>query len=68
MAKSPFTNKKWTWISDNIHVKCLDVITHPCPSFNDGVITSHIDHWCNYLCMSLSSISKGTPDVEYITS
>ena len=59
MAKSPFTNKKWTWISDNIHVKCLDVITHPCPSFNGGVvelllelehgwaITSHIDHWYN---------------------
>ena len=35
-----------TWLSNYIHAKQWDVITHPCPNFNVEV-TARV--WCNYI-------------------
>ena len=51
-----------TWISNLIHVKLWDIITHPCPNFKDSLLqvrawmSNHIpieNHIWNYLSMSV---------------
>ena len=70
---NPVSFFKSTWMNNYIHVKQWDVITHPCPNFNSGlvkpllklghgwVITSHITQWMWLVIHSLILVNSLCP-------
>ena len=37
--------RDYGWITNYIHLKKLDIITHPCPNFNGGLVKPHLVLW-----------------------
>ena len=68
MNSSSFTKRDYEWISNYIHVKQWDVITHPSANFKIDLIKlsqlkgmdewlHHINHGCDYLFMPQSELN-----------